>query len=730
MKRISTFLSLLFIGGFAFGQSPLKKDGVAFSPKAAEKTSGTEVTNVIPNKATKAAAGPGDVIYYFDFNSGVPTGWTLTGTPSSALWEYRGPSTTPSNGVGSQGAYNGTRGPIASSSAGNGFMIFDSDYLDNGGTPGAFGTGPAAAPHSGEMITGVLDFSATPNVTLTCESYMRQFASAAWVMFSYDGGATYSDTLLLHGDLGSNDESANPESYQFNITNQVGGKSNVVVKFRFDGNNPLGNNTTGDSYYFWQIDDIAFIETPANDIVLDDWIVSQGTKRGVHGTVPLAFVEPVLYTAQATNVGSLPQPNTKLEVTTNSIQGGAVTNTTSFGTLNVDSTIVINEGTGYTPADTGLYIVTMEVSSDSVDFTPNNNSVASSYSVSDSTYALDNGFISSYLGTNSFTGGEDGFQMLNVYETNAPYEVKTVWVRLSSLTNPGASVYVVAYDSTGATFGGGGQFANQTNPDYKSSEYIITNADSIRGYALIPVNFTINGGMYVGLEMYSNGGQNIVRVAIDETVPQDPEASLIYILNTGLYTNPEATLLRLGSSAGSLVPDDPCEGVNITVTGTVDDTVSTNPDGKIFNVSASGGTPPYLYSWSGPGGFTSSLQNISGLLIQGDYTATATDADGCEGSNTFSVQGNVGTDEVLARKSVSVYPNPSTGLFNLEFANFDGGFYNVSVKNVIGQVVYNASVNVNGNAVNQLDLNDLNKGIYFINVSGENYEFTEKVIVK
>ncbi len=47
-----------------------------------------------------------------------------------------------------------------------------------------------------------------------------------------------------------------------------------------------------------------------------------------------------------------------------------------------------------------------------------------------------------------------------------------------------------------------------------------------------------------------------------------------------------------------------------------------------INLSISQGNPPYSVSWTGPGGFTSGSQNISGL-IAGPYQATITDSEGC-----------------------------------------------------------------------------------------------------
>ena len=50
-------------------------------------------------------------------------------------------------------------------------------------------------------------------------------------------------------------------------------------------------------------------------------------------------------------------------------------------------------------------------------------------------------------------------------------------------------------------------------------------------------------------------------------------------------------------------------------------------DGSI-DLTVSGGKSPYTYSWTGPEGFTSSLEDISSLAV-GSYTVTVTDAYGC-----------------------------------------------------------------------------------------------------
>lgn len=55
-----------------------------------------------------------------------------------------------------------------------------------------------------------------------------------------------------------------------------------------------------------------------------------------------------------------------------------------------------------------------------------------------------------------------------------------------------------------------------------------------------------------------------------------------------------------------------------------------------INITASGGTPGYAYSWEGSEGFTSTSEDLSGIPA-GTYTITVTDANGCEGTRTYNV---------------------------------------------------------------------------------------------
>jgi len=74
-------------------------------------------------------------------------------------------------------------------------------------------------------------------------------------------------------------------------------------------------------------------------------------------------------------------------------------------------------------------------------------------------------------------------------------------------------------------------------------------------------------------------------------------------------------------------------------------------DGTI-GTTATGGTPPYTFDWDGPGGFTSALEDLTGLF-PGDYTLVVTDSHNCTDTvlvtvdALFTVVADAGPDQNL-----------------------------------------------------------------------------------
>lgn len=146
MRKV--LLTLSFFSVVSFGASA---QNISTEPGAlAPEHSYMEGVTTPVQKTHKSSVAPPTIFWSEDFSGGFPSDWTNQGfdvDPSTGLrtpnplagWEYRGPVTTPTSAVGSRGAFAGAQQsgnlgtPIASPTRANGFIIFDSDYLDNGG---------------------------------------------------------------------------------------------------------------------------------------------------------------------------------------------------------------------------------------------------------------------------------------------------------------------------------------------------------------------------------------------------------------------------------------------------------------------------------------------------------------------------------------------------------------------------------------------------------------------
>lgn len=83
---------------------------------------------------------------------------------------------------------------------------------------------------------------------------------------------------------------------------------------------------------------------------------------------------------------------------------------------------------------------------------------------------------------------------------------------------------------------------------------------------------------------------------------------------------------------------------NSTVTNSIIDPVVVSGDvtngtctsNAAIDITVTGGTPPYTYAWTGPAGFTSTDEDLTGL-VSGTYTVLVTDTNGCEATGSWTV---------------------------------------------------------------------------------------------
>src|SRR5579871_6049032 len=84
---------------------------------------------------------------------------------------------------------------MTSPTAANGFLLFDSDSLDNGAVAGNFGLGPAPAPQVVTLTTTAINIATTPFVRLQFYQYFRNLNSTTVIAVSTDSLNWFLDTI-------------------------------------------------------------------------------------------------------------------------------------------------------------------------------------------------------------------------------------------------------------------------------------------------------------------------------------------------------------------------------------------------------------------------------------------------------------------------------------------------------------------------------------------------------
>ena len=143
--------------------------------------------------------------------------------------------------------------------------------------------------------------------------------------------------------------------------------------------------------------------------------------------------------------------------------------------------------------------------------------------------------------------------------------------------------------------------------------------------------------------------------------------------------------------------------------------------------SATGGDGSYAYSWSPATNLNSATtQNpVFTATEGGDFTYTVTVTSGNETASatvTFHVVDNTGVNEIDANQ-VSLYPNPASSVINIEGV---GEFNNLEVTLVSlqGQVVMNVF-----NAL-EINVKDIDAGVYFVNINCDGRQIIKKIVVE
>ena len=156
--------------------------------------------------------------------------------------------------------------------------------------------------------------------------------------------------------------------------------------------------------------------------------------------------------------------------------------------------------------------------------------------------------------------------------------------------------------------------------------------------------------------------------------------------------------------------------VNVVPASTITATSSfTNPVCIVVNngqaqVNPSGGYFPYTYSWSPSGG----TNNLATGLTVGAYTCLITDSLGNCMNKTVTLGTCTGIKDNYLKLPLSIYPNPTSGLFTI----ISAVWAEIEIYNSLGAKVYTGKIDQGRTPVN---LTEQPSGIYYLRIKDQGY---------
>ncbi len=87
-------------------------------------------------------------------------------------------------------------------------------------------------------------------------------------------------------------------------------------------------------------------------------------------------------------------------------------------------------------------------------------------------------------------------------------------------------------------------------------------------------------------------------------------------------------------------------------------------------------------------------------------------------------------EENIFEGKISVYPNPTNGILNLDMMGVTPSEYQIKITNILGEIIYVSSENISGIYNDVIDLSSFGKGTYVIQIKNKESVFTDKIVIR
>ena len=152
------------------------------------------------------------------------------------------------------------------------------------------------------------------------------------------------------------------------------------------------------------------------------------------------------------------------------------------------------------------------------------------------------------------------------------------------------------------------------------------------------------------------------------------------------------------------------------------------------NITLDAGNEGSEYLWSNGEETQTIIVDTSdyGYGIQA-HSVLVTNEYGCESESEIEIEflDCTGIDESKATVSIVAYPNPSSGIINLNLESVNNEMVDIKISGINGNVIYfEKGILINKSLKKQIDLSNFANGVYTLFVISENYIVDKKIILQ